>query len=105
MAMKEELKKIKSDIQKEVDWYTATTPHSNQSDIRTDNSALVSYFDAGGIGEASVDINHALKQQQQAKKLGLINNGQSLLADAYHTFMISKNEVQRQTSQGKINTL
>lgn len=104
MAMKEELKKIKNDIQKEVNWYTATTPR-NYSDIRTDSSSFVSYFDAGGIGEASVDINHALKQQQQARKLGLINNGQSLLADAYHTFMISKNQVQQQTSQGKINTL
>lgn len=104
-AMKEELKKIKSDIQKEVDWYLKTDPHNNNSDIRTDNSSFVSYFDAGGIGEGSVQINHELKQQQQAKKVGLIKDGQSLLADAYHTFMISKNEVQRQTSQGKINTL
>lgn len=104
-AMKEELKKIKSDIQKEVDWYLKTDPHNNNSDIRTDSSSFVSYFDAGGIGEGSVQINHELKQQQQAKKLGLIKDGQSLLADAYHTFMISKNEVQRQTSQGKINTL
>ena len=104
-AMKEELKKIKSDIQKEVDWYLKTDPHNNNSDIRTDSSSFVSYFDAGGIGEGSVQINHELKQQQQAKKVGLIKDGQSLLADAYHTFMISKNKVQRQTSQGKINTL
>ena len=53
-AMKEELKKIKSDIQKEVDWYLKTDPHNNNSDIRTDSSSFVSYFDAGGIGEGSV---------------------------------------------------
>ena len=103
-AMKEELKKIKNDIQKEVDWYIATTP---KDEIKT-SPELQNAFSKGDLGSAMfLAYNDAQRQanQLEVKSTGKSGLRQNLLNDAYHTFMVSKNEVQRQTSQGKINTL
>lgn len=102
MAMKEELKKIKSDIQKEVDWYTATTPKEENLSPET-----LSAYQSGDLGAVfGLEFNEAQRQAHNLEtRVGKADTRQNLLSDAYHTFMISKNEVQRQTSQGKINTL
>lgn len=104
MSMKEDLKKIKSDIQKEVDWYEATTPKNEQKMSEDAYNAYAS----GDLGSAlfqNIISDQKVANAYEKQLTGKSDIRQNLLSDAFHTFMISKNQVQQQTSLGKIQTL
>lgn len=101
----EQLQYVKNKINKEVEWYDATTPKDNYS---VEDQMALSAFQGmlpGYPKNPKYNTTDKVVRKYEKQITGKVSPGQNLLADAYHTFMVSKNRVQQQTSLGKIQTL
>lgn len=101
----EQLQYVKNKINKEVEWYDATTP---KDDYSIEDQMALSAFQGmlpGYPKNPKYNTTDKIVREYEKQMTGKVSPGQNLLADAHHTFMVSKNRVQQQTSLGKIQTL
>lgn len=109
---KEHLDRLDKEIETEVNWYNKTDPNNLNFRNAKGLEAPDGYYTSSileGLGHAFNSVAHGLStvfgitsdyKEQEAEK----QKKPTFLNDVYHTWMISKNQTQIDSSRGKIQT-